>query len=95
MSHQRPSGPALVVQHTGQVYPLTQATITIGRQADNAIVLADQQVSRHHASLSWQGGTYVVQDLGSANGTFINDRQISGLQRLRNGDVLRLGNTAL
>jgi len=93
MSYQRSSGPALVIRHTGQVFPLTGATVTIGRQADNTIVLADQQVSRHHASLSWQGGSYVVQDLDSANGTFVNERQISGPQRLRHGDVLRLGNT--
>jgi len=87
------SGPALTVRHTGQEFPLTQAPITIGRQPDCTVVLADPQVSRQHASVSFQGGRYVVQDLGSANGTYINERRIAAPQALRDGDQLRLGNT--
>jgi hypothetical protein len=93
MSYQRASSSALIIRHTGQVFTLTQASVTIGRQADNAIVLADPQASRRHATISWQAGTFVIQDLGSANGTFVNDRLITGPQPLRDGDVLRIGNT--
>jgi hypothetical protein len=87
------SSSALIIRHTGQVFPLTQAPVSIGRQADNAIVLADPQASRRHAVISWQAGTFVVQDSGSANGTFVNNRLITGPQPLRDGDVLRVGNT--
>jgi len=87
------SGPGLTVRHTGQEFPLTQAPIIVGRQSDCTIVLADPQVSRQHASISFQGGRYVVQDLGSANGTYINERRVTAPQALRNGDELRLGNT--
>lgn len=93
MSNQTVSGSALIIRHTGQVFPLTQAPVTIGRQADNTIVLADPQASRRHATITWQAGVFVVQDVGSANGTFVNDRLIAGPQPLRDGDVLRTGNT--
>jgi len=87
------SGPALTVRHTGQEFPLTQAPVTIGRQPDCTVVLADPQVSRQHATVSYQAGRYIVQDLGSANGTYVNDRRIAAPQALRDGDQLRLGNT--
>jgi hypothetical protein len=93
MSYQGAPAAALRVRHTGQVYPLTRTPVTIGRHADNTIVLSDSQVSRHHASISHQAGTYVIQDLGSANGTYVNEQQIIGPQLLRGGDVIRLGNT--
>jgi len=83
----------LVVRHTGQRFALAQAPVTVGRQADNTIVLTDPQASRHHATISFQAGTYVVQDMGSANGTYVNESRISGMHGLRNRDVLRVGNT--
>jgi hypothetical protein len=95
MSVPEASGPALSVRHTGQVFPLTQAPVTIGRMADNVLVLSDSLVSRHHAAISWQAGTYVVEDLGSANGTYVNERRITAPQELRHGYVVRLGNTIL
>ena len=93
MSYQKVSSPELVIRHTGQVFPLTQAPVTIGRQADSTIVLADPQASRQHAAISWQTGTFIIQDLGSANGTYVNDRRITAPQPLRDGDAIRIGNT--
>ena len=95
MQYTTPSGPGpvLTVRHTGQQFPLTQAPVTIGRQPDCTVVLADPQVSRQHAAISYQAGRYIVQDLGSANGSYINDRRITAPQALRDGDQLRLGNT--
>ena len=95
MSVPEAPGPALSVRHTGQVFPLSQAPVTIGRLADNVLVLSDSLVSRHHATISWQAGAYVVEDLGSANGTYVNERRITAPQELRHGYVLRLGNTIL
>ena len=93
MSNQGVSSPSLVIRHTGQVFALTQAPVTIGRLSDNTIVLADPQVSRHHANVTWQAGAFVIQDLGSANGTYVNDKRITGPQTLRDGDVIQTGNT--
>ena len=93
MAHPQTAGPMLVVRHTGQVFPLTRATITIGRQGDNAVVVSDPQASRRHAAVFWDAGEYQVQDLGSANGTYLNERQIVGPQPLQHGYVLRVGNT--
>lgn len=93
MSNQRTAHPALVIRHTGQIFPLSEAPVTVGRQADNTIVLADPQASRHHATVFWQAGSFVVQDMGSANGTFLNNQRITGPRRLSDGDSIRMGNT--
>lgn len=93
MDYPQASGPVLRVRHSGQVFPLGQTPVTIGRHADNLVVLSDPLVSRHHATLFWQGGAYLVRDLGSANGTYLDDQRITGTHPLRDGAVLRLGNT--
>jgi pSer/pThr/pTyr-binding forkhead associated (FHA) protein len=95
MSNPEASGPALSIRHTGQVFPLTQGPVTIGRMADNVLVLSDSLVSRHHATISWQAGAHVIQDLGSANGTYVNERRITAPEELRHGYVVRMGNTIL
>ncbi len=93
MSSPSTRGPALVVRHTGQVFPLTHFPVTIGGQGDNTIVLADPEVSPLHAIIARQAGEYTVEDAGSTNGTFVNERRIAGAQPLRHGSVLRLGDT--
>ena len=90
-----PSSPALIIRHTGQVFQLTQEPVTFGRQEGNTVVLADPQSSRHHATISWQAGSFVIQDMGSANGTFVNEKRIAAPQPLRDGYVIRMGNTVL
>lgn len=69
---------------------------TVGRSQDNNIVINDAMVSRTHLQMvrDDQGITSVV-DLGSANGTFVNGKRISGETRLNPGDELRIGNTVL
>jgi hypothetical protein len=97
MSYEELSGPELIIQHTGQIFPLGAEPITIGNLEDNVIVLADPQVSPHHAVISWQAetGAYTIEDLGSAQGTYLNEVQVEGPQILRHGDVLRMGNTVM
>jgi hypothetical protein len=88
----------LVIQRgptPGYAYPLAGSMVTIGRAGDNAIVIADAQVSRHHARLTWQSGGWAVEDLGSANGVFVNEVRITSLTWLRPGDTLRLGDTVV
>jgi FHA domain-containing protein len=71
--------------------------ITIGRRPENDIPLPwDGKVSRLHAELERVGGDWVVVDDGlSTNGTWLGDSRLSGRARLRDGDLLRIGNTMI
>jgi pSer/pThr/pTyr-binding forkhead associated (FHA) protein len=68
------------------------ADATVGREGCD-IVLPDPEVSRRHATLRVTAQGPAVEDLGSTNGTFVNDRRIQGLVQLNDGDVVRFGNT--
>jgi predicted component of type VI protein secretion system len=83
-------------QHTCVLEAGTSA-VTIGRLPDCDIALAwDTRVSRHHAELEHRGDAWdVVDDSASRNGTFLNGERIAGRRRLRNGDVIRVGDTVL
>ena len=67
---------------------------TIGRQADNTIVIDSPAVSSHHASLVNDGGLLAVEDLQSTNGTFVNGVRVSR-KILKHGDVLQVGKHSL
>jgi transglutaminase-like putative cysteine protease len=67
---------------------------TVGRAGDNDVVLDDATVSSHHARLSWQGSALVIEDLSSANGTFVDGKRIRNA-RTRPGVELRLGQVLL
>jgi pSer/pThr/pTyr-binding forkhead associated (FHA) protein len=70
--------------------------IVIGRAEDADLVLEDGEVSRHHARLTPLGdGTVQIEDLGSANGTFINHNELMGPAQVDAGDELLLGVTVL
>jgi hypothetical protein len=75
----------------GQRFEFTGADVTIGRGAENDVVLYDPGVSRTHARIRLQGVEYFLLDNGSANGTELNGTVIQGAQRLRDGDRIRLG----
>jgi ABC transport system ATP-binding/permease protein len=66
--------------------------VRIGRASDNDIILADPKISRNHAELAWNGSGFTLNDLGSANGTFINGQRMANTKRLlRDGDDILLG----
>jgi hypothetical protein len=77
--------------NTGTIYPLEAPEIIIGRDASNGVAINDAEVSRKHAKLSLHGSAYVIQDLGSTNGTFINGQRITGTQVLNPGDTVSFG----
>lgn len=81
----------------GSIIPLLTARVTIGRatsKADWEICLQDPSVSRPHARLELIDGVWVLSDLGSANGTFVNGTPVTEKGRaLRDGDVLTFGAT--
>jgi ABC-type multidrug transport system ATPase subunit len=66
-------------------------TLTIGRDQGNDTVLDHPLVSRFHARLTRRGATYMIEDLGSTNGTFVNGQRITAPQRLNEGDTIRIG----
>ena len=75
----------------GVTFPLEGDQLTIGRDASNGVAINDAEISRKHSRLSFQGGKYVLEDLGSTNGTFVNGQRLSGPVVLKPGDVVSLG----
>ncbi len=75
----------------GKVYPLEKGELFVGRELTNDIVINDAEVSRRHARLISQAGGYVLEDLGSTNGTFVNGQRLTGPYILRSGETVTLG----
>ena len=89
-----------LVKHSGEraEYPLDAEVIHLGREQARTIPIDDPLVSRRHAEItcvSEAGGTsgWIIRDLGSTNGTYVNDAVLTTSHRLRVGDRIRLGNT--
>jgi FHA domain/zinc-ribbon domain len=87
-------GPALVVRsgggRTGETFPLEGERTLIGRSPDCEIFLDDVTVSRKHAVLQRRDDAFVIEDLGSLNGTFVNRRRIESGE-LTDNDELQIG----
>lgn len=77
--------------NAGQVTILEQPEIVIGRELTNPIVVSDVEVSRRHARLTLQGNNYVLEDLGSTNGTFVNGERLVGPYVLHGGEIIGTG----
>lgn len=75
----------------GKVYPISKGEMHIGRDISNEIVINDAEVSRKHVRIAIQAGEVTIEDLGSTNGTFINEQRVSGPYTLVAGDTLQLG----
>lgn len=80
------SGPSV-----GKVYPLEKPELFIGRDLSNDVVINDPEISRRHARLFLQGNGYVLEDLGSTNGSFVNGQRLMGPNLLRPGDTITFG----
>jgi pSer/pThr/pTyr-binding forkhead associated (FHA) protein len=68
--------------------------IVIGRSSESDIEISDTSVSHQHASILRDGKTYKLEDLGSKNGTYLNQRRIAKAARLKHGDIIEVGKTA-
>jgi hypothetical protein len=88
------AGAGSIVLPSGDRFSLTDSVITIGRHPDSNLVLADPNVSRHHAEIRPQGDSFAVVDLGSTNGTRVNGVRVD-TQVLQDGDEVAFGNTRM
>jgi ABC transport system ATP-binding/permease protein len=73
------------------VVPLLRDEITIGRQEGNVVKLSERNVSRRHARLKKDNGSLVLEDLGSYNGVRVNGERISGPTKVKEGDLIEIG----
>lgn len=78
----------------GREFPLDRDQVTIGRADDNVCALGDQAASRRHAEITKTATGFVINDLGSSNGTWVNRERIETHQ-LVDGDEIKIGATAL
>lgn len=79
---------------TGQSFALDRPEIVLGRDLANDIVVTDAEVSRRHARIFLKGDNYVLEDLGSTNGTFVNGQRLTGPYILQPGEYINLGENA-
>jgi pSer/pThr/pTyr-binding forkhead associated (FHA) protein len=80
---------------TGREHPLKDDTITIGRALENDIVITSKRVSREHTRLRRDGWRVILEDLGSTNGTFLNDERVLEPVALHDADRVKIGDVIL
>ena len=94
-----PPGPSsLLVQGPGDGRPRTvrlAASMTVGRAPECELRLEDTYASQQHARLFAKNESWFVEDLGSTNGTFVNDQKLAAPAMLQPGDKVRVGQTIL
>jgi pSer/pThr/pTyr-binding forkhead associated (FHA) protein len=91
-----PGGSFLLVvagESAGKLFPLNKAELILGRSPSADIRINEKAVSHNHARLSMDNGSCTLRDLGSTNGTFVNNELIAGPVRLRGGDAVGVGST--
>jgi two-component system cell cycle response regulator len=77
----------------GRCIKLDRLPLRLGRDPDNELVLADDGASRRHARIERRSGRVVLMDVGSTNGTLLNDAELTGIVELRTGDRIQVGST--
>jgi hypothetical protein len=79
----------------GTMLPLGSSPIVIGRSPSSTLVLEDEYASSRHARLSPSGDAWWIEDLGSRNGTFVDDERLTEPRALHPGTTVRIGQTTL
>jgi pSer/pThr/pTyr-binding forkhead associated (FHA) protein len=93
-----PTGPSSVVVHPPDGKPRTVRigpSMTIGRAPECELLIDDTYASSQHARIFGKIGTWYVEDLGSTNGTFVNDQKLAAPAMVQPGDKIRVGTTVL
>lgn len=79
----------------GSLFDLIGSSVSVGRSADNTIPLDFNGISRYHFKLNADGAEFILEDLGSKNGTFLNNKKVEGTAKLNKGDIIKIGAVAL
>jgi sigma-B regulation protein RsbU (phosphoserine phosphatase) len=90
--------PDLIIKYpdrAADTFPLGRLRITIGRSARNDVCIPDPFASRVHAEVRREGDVYILQDLGSANGTLFNGARVEAALTLATGDRIQIGETEI
>jgi hypothetical protein len=99
MAGPAPGAPSKLVVKTGPLrgttLPLAHSPVVIGRSSPANLVLDDEFASGRHAQIVPRRGSWVLEDLGSTNGTFAGRERIAGPRELTAGQSIRIGNTTL
>ncbi len=90
----RPEEEAFLVVNGADLFPLNRPIISIGRRLDNALVINDPRVSRSHAEMRCFRGRFVVFDMGSSGGTYVNGKRIAHTI-VYDGDIISLAGVQL
>jgi pSer/pThr/pTyr-binding forkhead associated (FHA) protein len=77
-----------------QVYSIKKATTSIGRKLDNDLVIQDNLISRYHAEIKCKDGKFIINDLDSTSGTYLNNKRIEQ-SILYSGDLILLANVPI
>ncbi|GAA1957294.1 FHA domain-containing protein FhaB/FipA [Agromyces allii] len=80
-------------QKAGTEFPLGRDEITIGRSSDSAIIIRDDYTSTHHARMMLWNGQWMLQDLDSTNGTFLNGARVTVPVQIPLGATIKVGAT--
>jgi len=93
----QPTFKLIIIDDEGKstVVPLTRNDYTVGRQEGNVIRLTERNVSRKHAKLAKENGKFVIEDLKSYNGVFINNERTKERVMLKSGDTVQIGDYRL
>ena len=87
--------PGTVVMPSGDRVGLSDGRNVIGRLADCQVLITDGNVSRRHAEIHRSGSSFVINDLGSTNGTYVNGERLIADHRLDDGDIITVGSISL
>ncbi|MBM3344857.1 MAG: GGDEF domain-containing protein [Betaproteobacteria bacterium] len=92
-------GRACLIQYNGEAlgrrYFFDTREVTLGRSPSNGVVILDESVSREHAKCHVTPQLVEIEDLGSRNGTYVNDQRVEKRSAMRDGDIVRLGSILL
>jgi hypothetical protein len=83
--------PGTIVMPSGDRIELADGRNVIGRLADCKVIVSDGNVSRRHAQVQRSGSGFVISDLGSTNGTYVNGERLTADHRLADGDIISIG----
>ncbi len=79
----------------GKEYPLVGEEVSFGREKDNSISYPDLSVSRHHFKIHHKKDKFVLEDLGSGNGTLLNNKKVKGTSPLTHNDNIQVGKSVI